>query len=265
MDLNDYWQEHKRFVMTVASGGLLFVVGWLAVGSIFRDGIDKKKREIAQRRADLGKPVFDSQDLADAREENERLQEAVERLISMTEFQALEAFRLDPADPAGGSASNQYLRALSRVREELIPRAKRANLEIDSALGMPALSPTRDDEIIRYLEALDLVSSVVDLAIASQVRRVERIQIHLDPGLNSREGVGAIERTRISFTLSGRSQALERMLARTQRPGGGRILHVDSAEMVPSRGREDEVRLEITFALARLASPPEEVQPAEES
>ncbi len=252
MDLNDYWQENKRFVMTVASGGLLFVVGWLVVGSIFREGIDRKKREIAQRRADLAKPVFGSEELADAREENERLREAVERLSSATAFQSLQEFRLDPSDPAAGSASNQYLRALSRVREDLIPRAKRANLELDSALGMPALSPTREDEIVRYLEALDLVSSVIDLAIASQVKRVERIQIHLDPRLNSREGVGEIERTRISFTFSGGSLALERMLARTQRPTDGRILHVDSAEMVPARGKEDEVRLEVTFALPRL-------------
>jgi len=66
-------------------------------------------------------------------------------------------------DPAGGSSANHYLRTLSRVREELTQRANRASLKLDSSLGMPELSPTVEREILRYLEALDLVETVSDL------------------------------------------------------------------------------------------------------
>ncbi len=259
MDLNDYWQENKGFVCTVAGGGLVFVLGWFAVDAVFGDDIRTKRSEIRKREAELAGPAHSSQGLADARAENERLRAAVARLEEAVAFRARPEFRFDPAQ---GSPSGQYLRALAGVREDLLRRANRANLELDSLLGMPALSPTREEEIVRYLEALDLVASVVDRAIAARLSRVERIQIHLDPGLYSPEGLGAIERTRVSFTLSGSALGIERLLATTQRPPDGRILHVDSAELVPSRAREGQVRLELVVSLVRLAQPEE---PGEEA
>src|SRR5204863_482021 len=74
-------------------------------------------------------------------------------------------------DPAKGSASNQYFATVSSVREELLTLAGRNNMRIAEDLGLPALSPTRESEIVRYLEALDLVDRAVRLALASGVDR----------------------------------------------------------------------------------------------
>ena len=68
---------------------------------------------------------------------------------------------------------------------------------------------------------------------------------------------GEIERTRVSLTVTGPSLALTRLLTSTQRPRDGRVLHVDEVEMVPSRSKEDEVRLELTLVIARMAAPEE--------
>lgn len=253
MDLNDYWQENRRFVTTVACGGIGFLVGLMVLKSMYDDDIHAKQRVITDRKGDLAKPMFDTNDLAAAREENEALIQAVAELTEATRFVPREEFRLDPGI---GSPSNQYLRVLSRVRDELIPRANRSNLQVDSQLGMPRLSPTREAEIERYLETLDVIETVVGMCIDARVQRVDRILIRLDPGLSSREGLGAIERSRITFSLTGASLALERLLTWTQRPRDGRVLNVEEVEMVPSRSREDEVRLDLTIVIARIPETP---------
>src|SRR6185503_3130634 len=129
------------------------------------------------------------------------------------------------------------LRTLSRVREELTQRANRASLKLDSSLGMPELSPTVEREILRYLEALDLVETVSDLAIRARADSIDKIQVRLDPGYSSRGGVGAIERTKVQMTISGSSLELTRLLAWTQRPdANGRTLPIDSLEMSAPKG-----------------------------
>jgi len=196
--------------------------------------------------------MYDASDLGDARSQNEALQAAVDQLRAVTDFQPRSEFVLDPAL---GSSSNQYLRALAGVRDDLVTRANRSNVQVDPQLGMPRLSPTREAEIERYLEALDVIDTIIDLAIDARVQRVDKIQPRLDPGLNSREGIGAIERTRVAFTFTGSSLALERVLTWTQRPQNGRVLHVEDVEMVPARSREQEVRLDLVIVIARLGEP----------
>ena len=126
-------------------------------------------------------------------------------------------------------------------------------LEFDASLGMPELSPTLEREILRDLEALDLVESVLDLAIRARADAVEKIQVRLDPGHSSRGGVGPIERTQVQFTITGTSSSLTRILAWTQRPErGGRVLPIHKLEMAGARGRPGLVRLDVTFVIARV-------------
>ncbi|HED65096.1 MAG TPA: hypothetical protein ENJ09_06015 [Planctomycetes bacterium] len=252
MDLNEYWQENKRFVVGVTAGTILFFVGHMVVNSVFAGDIRARKREIARHRTDLAKPMLTSSDLADAEQENEALVEAVRSLVEAVDFQPREEFRLDASR---GAANTQYLRVLSRVREELLTRANRAGVKVEPALGMPSLSPTREAEIQRYLEALDVIERTVDLAVRARADRVERIAVRLDPGLTSKQGIGALERTRVKLEIVGDSLALERVLAWTQRPPtGSRQIAVDELELLPSRGKEDEVHLELTLLVPRVSA-----------
>lgn len=249
MDLGEYWQENKRFVLGVGIGALVFFLAFVMVRSSFEDDIHSRRREISQRRSDLELAMFDASDLADARLENEALREAVARLSESTRFASRPGFTLESGH---GAPNAQYLRILARVREDLLRRANRSNLELDASLGMPSLSPTREVEIERYLEALDVVERLVDLALRASVQRVEKIRIQLDAGLRSREGLGSVERTRVSFTVTGDSLALTRILTWARRPVSGGVLHVEGIEISPSRSKADEVRMELTLVIARL-------------
>ncbi len=250
MDLDSYWQENKRFVLSVGAGVLVFLVGFAAESSVYGGDLQATRGEIGRLRRQLSEAPYTAQDLQAVEGENQALRGSVEKLAAAVRFQPRQGFA---ADLASGSPSNQYLRTLSRVREDVQQRASRAGLELDSSLGMPELSPTVETEIVRYLEALDVVETVVDLAIRGRVDRIDKIQVRLDPGLASRAGLGKIERTRVAFTMSGDSLALASVIAWSQRPlADGRVLPVDQLEMLNARGKPGEVRLDATFVLARL-------------
>lgn len=249
MDLNDYWQENKRFVNAVVGGGIVFLIAHSYLGGHFADSIDEKNRKITRYQRELAGGLYSQPDLGAAENDNEALVAAVDALEQHVAFRPREAFRLTEADV---SPSNQYLRTLADVRDELLPRANRASLRIDEDFGMPKLSPTKPDEIERYLEALDVIATVTDAAIDARVRRIDKIQVRLDSGLASKAGVGRVERTRVTMSLIGDSVALARVLAATQRSSGDRALHIGQLEMISSKQRDGEVRLDVTFLVVRL-------------
>jgi hypothetical protein len=253
MDLNDYWQENKRFVSAVAAGALIFLIAYLVVGNRYDDRITQQRADQVRLESEMRKSHYTAQDFAEAEDENESLRAAVETLAGGAAFRPRPAFRIDKASSV--SASSQYLRAMNDVSAALIPRAKRANMKLDEGLGMPALSPTRDDDIERYLEGLDVIETVANLAIDCGVQRVERIAVRLDPGLSLRQGVGRIERTEVTFGFEGAAQPLVELLARTQRPPDGRPLCIADVEMSASRFKPGDATLELKLVAVRLHAP----------
>lgn len=253
LDLGAYWQENRRFVLTVGAGALVFLVGFAIESSLYQGKIVAAQRVIQTKKNALKDMQFSAQDLAEVGEENGALRKAVDELTESARFRPRPEF---VPDPAKGPSANHYLRTLSSVREDLGQRANRASLDLDASLGMPELSPTLEQEIVRYLEALDLVETVADLAIRARADGIDKIQVRLDPARASRAGVGPIERTRVQLTLSGSSVALTRVLAWSQRPPpGGRVLPIDQIEMSTLKGRKDQVRLDVTFVIARIQPP----------
>lgn len=249
MDLNDYWQENKRFVTAVALGLVVFLVARGVLASKLGSRIAVESGRINRFESGIARAAYTSEDLGRAERENDALRAAVTTLEEATAFVARPEFRLDPA---AGPSPNQYRRALALVREDLQPRANRANVRIDESFGMPTVSPTREGEIERYLEALDAVEETLRLAIDARVDRVDKISVKLDSKLGDRDGVGRVERTRIIFTVIGDPLAVERLLVGTQRTRERRALHLGDFEIEPSRSKEDERRLDLTLILARL-------------
>jgi len=250
MDLNDYWQENKRFLTIVAGGLLVFVIGEMVVGSAFGDDLKAQQRSVRKSTGDLRKEMFKRDDLATARLENESLRAAVDQLSQAVAFQPRPEFVLDARR---GSASSQFFNVVARTREGLLTLAGRNNLRTPDSVGLPALSPTQDDDIARHLEALDLIDRVVRMAVEVGVERIDRIDIKLDPALGSRQGVRFIERTRVEFAISGAAVPIERLLLATQAQEQGQQLLIHALDMLPSKAKPDEARLELTFAIARLS------------
>ena len=251
MDLNDYWQENKRFVTIVVTGLVVFLIAFWILDGRFSPKINTHKRTISSTGTKLRAEMYSAADLTAAEDENEALTTTVAALREAVQFEPRPEFLLDDGL---GSFPNQYLRTMTRVRDDILPRANRANLALDPGLGMPKLSPTRDAEIVRYLEALDVIETVIGFAIDAKVQRIEKIGIRLDPGLSTRKGLERVEKTTVNFDVRGTSLALTRLLAATQRSASGRVLHLDDLEMVPSRQKTDEVRLTLALTIARLGA-----------
>ena len=257
MDLNEYWQENKRFLVATASGIVLFLAGSMAVDRAFRGELLSLQRSAAAASAKLrNEPMYDANALADAEKTNEELKKTVGALTQATAFHARPGFRLD--DKAG-PATNQYFTTVSHVREELLRAAGRANMRLPDDLGLPALAPTRQPDIERFLEALDLVDRAARLALDAGVQRIDKIEIRLDPRLTSRQGVGELEKTRIEISASGKPAPLVHFLTSTQAagaPNDAGALLIEKAEIQVSRQSAEEAVLQTTFVAARVTQSP---------
>lgn len=249
MDLNDYWQENKRFVMTVVGGLIAFAIGNSMIDSFIGEDLRSQQRTKTKVEKDLRASRFGASDLRVARLENESLAAASAALAQHVGYPTRPEFQIDPKL---GTAGKQYFDAVTLVREDILRRAGRVNIRIDQDLGLPALAPTRDDEIARFLDGLDVVQRVLEFAIDERLERVDSIDIETDKGLRGTKGVGHVEKTRIKMKMSGRSLPMLRLLASTQSPAQGKPILIEEIEIIPERTKEDEVRLEITFLAARL-------------
>ncbi|MBC8451141.1 MAG: hypothetical protein H8D72_00365 [Planctomycetes bacterium] len=251
MDFDEYWQENKRFVGLVFAALVVFLIARGVVSSTLGGDVQAAARALSNAEGKLKAPMYDTRDRDAARKENEALKAVVAQLSEAVAFVPREGFDLVDVR----SASSRYHGTLARVREELLPLAGRANMALDGDLGQPALSPTRSEEIGRYLEGLDLVDRVVRLAIDTRVSGVESLKVTLDSGLRSKEGVGEIERTRVSATLVGSGASLLEFLRRARRPElvpGGQPLVIEELDMRAAK-RGVGAELEVRFNVVRLA------------
>ena len=66
MDLNDYWQENKRFLLSIAAGLVVFVIGIQVVKSLFRKEAISKQGAVTRIEGDLRKPMYSNADLTAA-------------------------------------------------------------------------------------------------------------------------------------------------------------------------------------------------------
>lgn len=252
MDLNEYWQENKRFVMTVVGGLIVFWIGTKVIRSTIGSDLISSNRSLTSVKRDLKEARYQPRDLTTARTQNSALMEAHELLAASVSYPTRPEFQLKVG---GGSAGNRYFEVVSRVRDDLLRRAGRRNIRITPDLGLPIDAPTRDDEIERHLDALDLIERVLNLAIDEGVQRIDKIEIKVDPGLRGRRGVGSIEHTRVKMKWIGASRPMLRVLAATQSPSVGPSILIEELEIVPERSKKDEARLEVTFLAPRLHTP----------
>lgn len=253
MNLGDWWQENKRFAVITASGLIVVVIGWMLIDKFYATDLRVNQGALARTRGKLANDkLYSAEQLAALQADHQALVESTQRLESAVRFAPRELFR---ADAKQGGAGNKYFQVVSSVREDLLTLAGRAGMRLPEELGLPALSPTREPEIVRYLEGLDLVDRTARMALAARVERIDKLEIKLDPKLHSKDGVGAIERTRVEIALSGRPEPLVQFLLSTQEARDGGPLVLEKCEMAPARNKTDEATLELVLVAARLREP----------
>jgi len=248
MDPTEFWQENKRFVLAVLAGAIAFFVGLGVVRSTWWSEVGRTRASIARTQGDLRRPLFSAQDRDRAREQNTALLTVVGDLRGRVHFEPRAEFSVDGR---AGSISNTYFAVASSVRENLLTLAGRAGLRLPESLGLPP-SVTDDDEIVRYLEGLDVVDRVVHLAMRAGVERVDAIRMRLDPAILADRPLPTIERTEIEMELSGSPRPLVALLVLLQEPRDGSVLLVDEVEMKTARVKRDEATLKLTLLVVHL-------------
>ncbi len=259
MDLSNYWQENKRFLSTVGLGVVVFFGAWTGIDRTL--GADLRQQRASKLRLDgeLKKPMFSALDLERATAENTTLVAACDALRAATEFVARPEFRMEKGVPA----TSRYFNVVERTREDLKRKAGRAGLALPSDLGMPAIAPTKEAELARYLEALDAVDQTVHAAIASGCQRIETIRVKLDNRLLSGKSFDDVEKTLIEIKFVGAALPLATLLERLQDTGprstgarvsqGARALQMEKVEVDPARTKNiEDVKLEITLLVAHI-------------
>lgn len=260
MDLNEIWQEHKRFIVTVVAGLLTFFIANSVVDSLYDGDINKKQGTIRKSRQKLAKDLYTPTDRALAEDENELLSASYAEMVEAVAFQPRPGFIAD-----GSSAvKNIYTTAVERVRQRTADLASRNRAMLVDGLGLEMVQTTNVDEIERHLHALDLLERALVLALDSGVRRVRRVEIDLDPAFKSRRGLGAIERTKVSIETVSTAEAVTRWLAMAETPlpvtgegGPGELIRsqplpIHDLELTRVSAKDDEVRANITFMVVRV-------------
>jgi len=255
MNVNDFWQENKRFVLTVAGGVIVFLTGALLINNVFGGELSDLEGRRTKANAALNGSLYAPTDLDKLRDENQRLVAAHDALAKAAVFVPRPAFA-----PASGSMANRYFEVVAATRDELLPAAGRVGIPVPEDLGLPALAPTKDEHIARTLEALDLIDRTLRLGFEAGLGRVEGIEIKLDTRLLSGKPLEGIEKTLVTFKVRGTATAMTRLVWLLESSPQSRAGVLERAEFLSGGPREDDARLELTLAAIRLheTTPPEE-------
>jgi hypothetical protein len=173
LDLNDIWQEHKRFILGALAAVVLFFVGKAILGSIYDAapvyaGVNKAVNTVNSNAGYYRASAREA-----ALKDNEALKAQVEKVRKALEFAPQGDF-----DLAGrtGSAQVHYLNVTTQVRQFFRKTADQKNVELlVPELGLPRTSPTDRDEMQRVLTSLNLLDEALKrLFAAADVAREKR-------------------------------------------------------------------------------------------
>lgn len=216
MDASEVWQENKKFIITVGSGLIVYLIGSMVIDSMYAGDIRRIQGSTRKAQAELSSEMFSAVDLADAEGENEALQKLYDTARSAAEFYPRPEFVLDGASSNSPQAAHQTAQALVLDRVGSLASRKRAFLPDD--LDLEILKTRNVDAIERHLHALDMLERAIVLALESGVRQVRSVEIKLDPAFQRGRGLGAIERTEVSIDCEAPAMAITRWLALAETP-----------------------------------------------
>jgi hypothetical protein len=172
VDLNDVWQEHKRWILGVLGAAVLFFVGLAVVSSVF-DPMPIRNSALGVVSQTSKTELYSSAARSAAVEEKKDLAAAVADARKKTEFVPSADFDLTGKP---GSLGVHYNNVTSQVRKHLNSEADRINVRMEAReLGLPTNSPTDRDEIQRVLIGLELVKEALTrlFAAAERVRELQ--------------------------------------------------------------------------------------------
>jgi hypothetical protein len=209
MDLNDAWQNHRRFILGVGAGLLVLIVGKVVIGTVWNadaavGGATARLQKL--NKADTVQKSELSAVLGATTKYGERLGELTERM----RFKPDARYLLDKNDK---TPDLRFTEIRSQATEALVDVAARGNIRVDESLGLPPFTPAGREAIQRYLLGLNVVQEVVESAILADVRAVDSIEIIDARGKKTKDKRQLAETLTVKFKISGTPSALSELVS----------------------------------------------------
>lgn len=263
MDASEIWQENKKFIITVGSGLLVFLIGKMVIDGMYAGDIRQIQGATRKAERELSGEMFSASDLAQAEDENEALQKLYDKARQAAEFRPRPEFELDPS---AGSAQAVYQTAQALVRDRMGNLASRKRAFLPDGLDLEMQKTRNVDALERHLHALDLLERALVLALESGVRQVRSIEIKLDASFQRGRGLEAIERTEVMIDCVAPSDAITRWITLCETPMDGtspenstmaairsQPLPIREVDVKSSQSKkDDDVRARVLFDVVRI-------------
>lgn len=209
MDLNDVWQNHRRFILGVGAGLLVLVVGKVVIGTMW-DATGAGSAASA-RLAKLNKvETVQKSELSAVLGANTRDGERIDELSQRMRFKPDPRYVLDKNEK---TPDLRFTEIRSQATEALVDVAARGNIRVDETLGLPPFTPAGREAIQRYLLGLNVVQEVVESAILADVRSVDTIEVIDARGKKSKDKRQLAEALTVKFKISGSAAALSELVS----------------------------------------------------
>lgn len=252
MSLDTLWQLHKRFLVGVAMGLTVFLIGMAIIGSTAGSDLARHSSSIGKHKRSLTSPVYNRSQL---NELNTRLNE-IDARVDFLAKAALPPLREEYDLTGKASPTQHYIELTGGLRTELIGWALRRNVEIDENLGLPAQSPTQPQKIARVLRGLDVVERVCRLAVQTGAVAVEDIDIASRlPASRGRNSAPLLDLTPVTLEVVFADQSPRAFLdAVIDAADGLGPLGLIRWELMPEDARRKQRRVVLEFAAGALPS-----------
>ncbi|MCA8956321.1 MAG: hypothetical protein KDC87_09615 [Planctomycetes bacterium] len=163
MDLNDFWQESKQWLLGCAIGFLVFLIGYTVIDRLY----NAKGRELHAAAASVQRrlvkdPMYQQQQQQQAQERFQELDRTLNSLREAMHFDLPERFDLK----GKGDAELHWSSTYGAVRQALYRAANELNIDFpEDAFTWSA--PTERDEIQRALVGASMVELAVQHLLAA--------------------------------------------------------------------------------------------------
>jgi len=225
MDLNDIWQSHKRFILTVGCALVAVLIVQGIIGSMWN--VEARTQAVQRLQSKLRKlEAPPQQALSSVQAENLAMKEQLDELYGRMSFQVEDKYLLAKDEP---SPDLLYNSIRSTAQDELVGSAAKRNIRVDESLGLEEFTPSGREAIQRALRGLQIVEQVVGAAIVAGVRAVPEIEVIGRQGRRRKQDESFIDPLRVRFRVEGGTAAVAELL-QTLVQGDGPYLCVEEAE-----------------------------------
>jgi len=253
MNFDAFWQTHRRFIMGMAGGLILFFILLAISGGGSKERLSKARSSISRSGRQMqSSQLYSANQVSTLKERLEELRVRNKLLADRN----LPAFRARFQVPQGTSPAQHYISLSGEMRDELIGWALRRNCEVDDSLGLPPVSPSQPQQIDRVLRGLDVVDRIVHLAVDFGASEVDKVRIAQKRQHRSGRNVSPLDITPITLEVTfARTSIAPFLTALLAEQGAGRPLGLTGLEILPRNDKRMEQKVLLEFGVGALPAP----------